>query len=71
MVDPKYPASRIIDCVAVAKARAWLQISEAGSPPVEVDEFLGSLGLACQAQVASRSGLLHACTASACLLAHT
>jgi non-ribosomal peptide synthetase component F len=51
MVDPKYPASRIIDCVTVAKARAWLQISEAGSPPAEVQEFLGTLGLACQAQV--------------------
>lgn len=61
MVDPKYPASRIIDCVTVAKARGWLQISDAGNPPGEVQEFLHSLGLACQAEVHLRSHLVLFC----------
>jgi len=51
MVDPKYPASRIIECVTVAAARAWLQITEASSIPDQVQSFLDSFGLACQSEV--------------------
>ena len=33
ILDPAYPASRLIDYLRLARPRGWLQIEQAGAPP--------------------------------------
>ena len=40
LMDPTYPAERIINCMKVAEPKAWLMIEAAGEPPKEVEEYL-------------------------------
>lgn len=48
ILDPAYPASRIIDCLSVAKPCGWLQIAKAGELPNDVENFVQSLGCSCR-----------------------
>ena len=40
MMDPAYPAERIILCMEIAKPNGWLQIAAAGAPPEKLHSFL-------------------------------
>jgi amino acid adenylation domain-containing protein len=43
ILDPAYPASRLIDYLRVAKPRGWLQLDGAGAVPDALEEFLSTL----------------------------
>eukprot|EP00808_Paulinella_micropora_P018385 g11656.t1 len=51
MLDPAYPASRIIDCLGVSLPTAWLSIQGAPGIPAEVTERLKELKLKLQKTV--------------------
>jgi amino acid adenylation domain-containing protein len=40
MLDPAYPAARLIEILRLAEPRAWLALAAAGAPPREVEELL-------------------------------
>ncbi|HEX6861274.1 MAG TPA: amino acid adenylation domain-containing protein, partial [Thermoanaerobaculia bacterium] len=44
MLDPAYPAARIVEMLRLAGPRAFLQIPAAGEPPEEVDAWLRETG---------------------------
>ncbi len=39
VLDPSYPAARLIDCLRIAKPRGWIQIDAAGTPAPELTAF--------------------------------
>jgi len=43
VLDPDYPAARLVESLALAKPSAWLQLEAAGPPPVGVCETLDAL----------------------------
>ncbi len=43
ILDPAYPAARLIETLKIAEPRAFLRLTEAGRLPAELDAFLGSL----------------------------
>jgi amino acid adenylation domain-containing protein len=43
LLDPVYPASRLLDCLRLAEPRAWIEVAAAGPPPAEVGDFLDAL----------------------------
>ena len=47
ILDPAYPASRLINCLDIAQPRAWLQIETAGELPDALDEFVKTLSCCC------------------------
>jgi amino acid adenylation domain-containing protein len=63
ILDPAYPTSRLIDCLNVAKPKAWLQIETAGELPTALAEFLQTLPFCCRLKLSPNSlGLLEAYT---------
>lgn len=42
MIDPKYPADRIVTCLEIAGVRGWIEIEAAGVPAKEVRHYLDS-----------------------------
>lgn len=40
MMDPQYPASRVITCMEIAGISGWLRVGEAPKEPAELDKFL-------------------------------
>ena len=48
ILDPAYPASRLISYLRIARPRAWLHIEGAGEMAEELREFLTTLDLCCQ-----------------------
>jgi amino acid adenylation domain-containing protein len=40
MLDPAYPAARLIEILRLAGPRAWVALADAGAPPPEVEELL-------------------------------
>jgi amino acid adenylation domain-containing protein len=43
ILDPAYPAARIVDCLRLARPRAWLQLEGAGQLPGALQEFVATL----------------------------
>src|SRR6185295_6840889 len=43
ILDPSYPASRLIDCLQIAAPRGWLQLEAAGPLPETLDQFVDTL----------------------------
>ena len=43
ILDPAYPAARLIETLRIAAPRAFLRLTEAGRLPAELDSFLDSL----------------------------
>ena len=58
ILDPAYPASRLISYLRIARPRAWLHINGAGEMAEELKEFLTSAGHCCQLTVLNRKFLL-------------
>ena len=56
VLDPAYPASRLIKCLEITKPRGWLQIKAAGPLPESLDKFVESLGCCCRLEVSVRNG---------------
>ena len=48
MLDPAYPAPRIVEMLELAAPRAFLAVAAAGDPPPEVEAWLAEAGLACR-----------------------
>ena len=40
MLDPAYPAARLVEILRLARPRAWMALADAGAPPPEVEELL-------------------------------
>ena len=55
ILDPAYPASRLISYLRIARPRAWLHIEGAGEMAEELKEFLTSLGLCCELTIVNRT----------------
>lgn len=45
VLDPAYPASRIMDSLQIARPRAWIQLEEAGTPAPELEACVARLGV--------------------------
>jgi amino acid adenylation domain-containing protein len=54
ILDPAYPASRLISYLRIARPRAWLHIEGSGEMAEQLKEFLTSLDLCCQLTLRSR-----------------
>jgi amino acid adenylation domain-containing protein len=54
ILDPAYPASRLISYLRIARPHAWLHIEGAGEMAEELREFLTTLDLCCQLMIPSR-----------------
>jgi len=65
ILDPAYPAERLIDCLRIAKPRGWIQIEAAGPLPPAVDQFVETLDccsrLTLKTQTNSESDPLASC----------
>lgn len=55
ILDPAYPASRLIDCLRIAQPRGWLHIEAAGELPDALDEFVKALSCRCSVQLSPRT----------------
>ena len=53
ILDPAYPPSRLMECLRVAKPRAWIQIEAAGSVSDDLKEFLKTCSSCCQLELPS------------------
>jgi amino acid adenylation domain-containing protein len=51
ILDPAYPATRLIDCLQAAKPRGWLHIEAAGPVPDVLEEFITSAPFRCRLQL--------------------
>ncbi|KAB8318928.1 amino acid adenylation domain-containing protein [Tolypothrix campylonemoides VB511288] len=54
ILDPAYPASRLIDCLDLIQPRAWLQIA-AGELPPSIQNYLETVSCDCRLQLPSGS----------------
>jgi amino acid adenylation domain-containing protein len=54
ILDPTYPASRLINCLQIAAPRAWLQIDATGTLPEALDQFVDTLDCYCRLKLAAR-----------------
>ena len=48
ILDPAYPAQRLIDYLKIAQPKGWLQMEAAGELPEELSGFLDNLGISCR-----------------------
>ena len=48
ILDPAYPAQRLIDYLKIARPKGWLQMEAAGELPEELSDFLDSLEIPCR-----------------------
>jgi amino acid adenylation domain-containing protein len=48
VLDPAYPAARLIDYLNIAEPKAWVQLEPAGELAETLAKFLGSAGLRCR-----------------------
>jgi amino acid adenylation domain-containing protein len=53
ILDPAYPAARLIDCLRIASPRAWLQITAAGPLPETLEQFVRALDCRCRVTLAA------------------
>ncbi|HZG52296.1 MAG TPA: amino acid adenylation domain-containing protein, partial [Pyrinomonadaceae bacterium] len=54
MLDPSYPAARLIDCLDIAAPRAWLQLTGAGALPPMLEAYVEAAGFCCRLSLAPR-----------------
>jgi amino acid adenylation domain-containing protein len=45
MLDPVYPAARLVDILEIATPRAFVALAAAGAPPAEVEAWLAAAGI--------------------------
>jgi amino acid adenylation domain-containing protein len=55
ILDPTYPAGRLIDCLKLARPRAWIEIAAAGPLPDALETFVAGLPGCARLRVAGRS----------------
>jgi amino acid adenylation domain-containing protein len=55
ILDPAYPASRLIDCLRLAQPRGWLQLADARKLPATLEEFVGTLSCCCRLELSQNS----------------
>ena len=55
ILDPAYPASRLIDYLRMAKPRGWIQIEAAGVLPDALEKFVATLSCCCRLHLPHRS----------------
>ena len=48
ILDPAYPAQRLIDYLKISQPKGWLQMETIGESPEELSIFLNSLGISCR-----------------------
>ncbi|HEY0607927.1 MAG TPA: condensation domain-containing protein, partial [Herpetosiphonaceae bacterium] len=48
ILDPAYPALRLVEYLRLVQPRGWLEIEAAGALPDELAEYLDALGLSCR-----------------------
>ncbi|MGH3904403.1 MAG: amino acid adenylation domain-containing protein, partial [Pseudonocardiaceae bacterium] len=51
ILDPAYPATRLIDCLQAAMPRAWLQLEAAGAVPDGVEKFIARASFRCRLEL--------------------
>jgi amino acid adenylation domain-containing protein len=51
ILDPAYPASRLVECLRVAKPRGWVQIGTAGAPPEPLEEAVAASPWRCRIEL--------------------
>ena len=54
ILDPAYPALRLIGCLRGARPQAWLQLQTAGPLPEALSEFVAELPLRCRLELPAR-----------------
>ncbi|HYL05810.1 MAG TPA: amino acid adenylation domain-containing protein, partial [Thermoanaerobaculia bacterium] len=54
MLDPRYPAPRQAQMLAIARPAAWLRVAAAGAVPAAIDSVLDTLGCACRLVLPAR-----------------
>ncbi len=54
ILDPAYPAARLIDCLRIASPCGWLQIEAAGPPPETLEQFVRALDCRCRVILRAR-----------------
>jgi amino acid adenylation domain-containing protein len=55
ILDPTYPAGRLIDCLKLARPRAWIEIAAAGPVPEALETFVAGLPGCARLRVAGRA----------------
>ena len=55
ILDPAYPASRLIECLRLAKPRGWIQIGAAGALPEALEELVATLSWRCRLELPQRT----------------
>jgi amino acid adenylation domain-containing protein len=55
ILDPAYPASRLMDYLGMARPRGWIRIEAAGALPDALEEFVLDLPCSCCLDLPSRS----------------
>ncbi|HEY0605397.1 MAG TPA: amino acid adenylation domain-containing protein [Herpetosiphonaceae bacterium] len=58
ILDPSYPAARLIDYLQLAGLRAWIQLAAAGDPPESLARYLTTLGLRCSIELPREAAIL-------------
>jgi amino acid adenylation domain-containing protein len=48
ILDPAYPAARLLDYLRIANPRGWIHLAGAGTPPQEVLAFLDTKDISCR-----------------------
>ena len=48
ILDPAYPADRLVSYLRIAQPKAWVQLEGAAKPPSEILQFLDTLGISCR-----------------------
>ncbi len=67
ILDPSYPANRLIDCLKVAHPRGWMQIKAAGQLPKALEDFVTRIEcrLTLNAKFSSRDDQISQCSTEA------
>ena len=52
ILDPAYPAARLIDYLALVDIRGWLYLAAAGTPPLALEEYVATLSCCCTMELA-------------------
>jgi len=48
VLDPAYPAPRLLDYLRIAQPRAWVELAPAGELPQELEKFIAARRLSCR-----------------------
>jgi amino acid adenylation domain-containing protein len=56
ILDPAYPASRLVEYLRLARPRGWLRLVAAGEPPAALSACVDALPLACRLALSPAAG---------------